>query len=212
MKLIDLSHTISPSMPVYPGSDPPSLDQACSIEKDGFAEKRLVLFSHSGTHVDAPAHILPGAPTLDRQALDRFCGRAAVLDLTNLPGKVIGPAALESYRHFFEENHFILLHTGWGRLWGKDEYFRGFPVLSPEAAHWACGFGLKGIGVDAISVDRVGPAGFPVHEILLGHGLVIVENLANLDLLPAGQSFNFCCFPLNIQGGDGSPVRAVALT
>lgn len=210
MKVFDLSHTITESMPIYPGTGPPSLTPSSTIERDGFAEKRLSLLTHTGTHLDAPAHILPGAETLDRIEPEKFCGRAVVLDFTGFSGGEILPADLEQHRRAVAKSEFVLINTGWSRLWGRGEYFRGFPVLSPEAARWICGFSLKGLGVDTVSVDAVGSAGFPVHGALLGSGLIIVENLTGLDSLP-GAEFTFCCFPLKIEAADGSPVRAVAL-
>lgn len=211
MKAIDLSHIISQSMPYYPGTGPPAFTPAHTIERDGFAEKKIALLTHTGTHLDAPAHIFPGATTLDRIAPELFCGRAAVLDFTGIRKQSIGPADLEPHRPAVEKSEFVLLHTGWSELWGSEEYFRNFPVLSPEGARWICGFNLKGLGVDAISVDAVESTEYPVHKILLQRGLIIVENLANLDSLRE-NGFYFCCFPLKLEGADGSPVRAVAIT
>ncbi|MCL6478439.1 MAG: cyclase family protein [Peptococcaceae bacterium] len=210
MKIIDLSHPISTEMPVYPGTERPVFINACTIEREGFAEKKITLFTHTGTHLDAPAHILPGAETVDLMPARCFYGRAVVLDFTGIRERKIGPADLEPHRRAVEKSEFLLLYTGWSRLWGKEAYFRGFPVLSPEGARWVSRFHLKGVGVDAISVDEVGSTRFPVHKILLQHGLIVIENLTNLEEL-TGRHFSFCCFPLKINDADGSPVRAVAL-
>jgi len=83
-------------------------------------------------------------------------------------------------------------------------------LLTPEAAEYLVSCNLKGIGLDCISVDGVASEMLPIHHILLGAGLVIVENLTNLSALP-GDGFNFCCFPLAIEDADGSPVRALGL-
>lgn len=211
MKVIDLSHAISESMPFYPGTDPPVFEEACTIAKDGFAEKRITLFTHTGTHLDAPAHILPGAKTLDSLPAGLFFGEAVALDFKGHTGGKICAKDLEKHSPAVKGADFVILKTGWNRYWGRDEYFSGFPVLSPEGAEWISGLGIKGLGVDCISVDAVESAGFPVHQILLGKGIIIVENLANLDALPE-KPFIFCCFPLKIAGADGSPVRAVAIT
>jgi kynurenine formamidase len=104
---------------------------------------------------------------------------------------------------------FLLIHTGWSRYWGTDNYFSNFPVLTPEAAEWVAGIGLKGIGFDAISADSADTRTYPIHKILLGSDMVIVENLANLDQLHGG-AFEFSCFPLYFQQADGSPIRSVA--
>lgn len=201
MKIIDLTHVLEEGMPVYPGTEPPILDEANTIERDGFREKKITMYSHTGTHMDAPAHILPGAVTLDSMRVETFYGSACVLDLPF--------SDLASREKMIAASDFLLLRSGWSRHWGSGKYFERFPVLDSKTAEWLTGFGLKGIGLDAISVDPVDSTTLSIHRILLGAGLVIIENLTNLDLLPEDQ-FDFSCFPLKIQGADGSPVRAVA--
>ncbi|MBU0926984.1 MAG: cyclase family protein [Spirochaetes bacterium] len=214
MEVIDLTQTISPDMPVYPGTERPRLSQATTIERDGFAEKLLTMYSHTGTHIDAPGHILPGGATLDRFDAGKFVGAGLVVDLAGRTGPgiagVVGMAELEPYAGGIPEADFVLFRTGWSSRWGSEGYFSGFPVLSPEAARWLCGLGLSGVGYDCISADPVGSDGLPIHRILLGGGLVIVENLRGLDAL-VGRSFVFSCLPLAIEDADGSPVRAVGI-
>jgi kynurenine formamidase len=105
---------------------------------------------------------------------------------------------------------FLLLHTGWSRHWGRPAYFEGFPVCSPALARQLAAMPLKGVGVDAISVDAVEAADLPNHHRLLGAGKIIIENLTGLAAV-AGKKFRLVCFPLKIAAGDGSPVRAVAI-
>lgn len=100
-------------------------------------------------------------------------------------------------------------YPGWSQYWGKDDYFANFPVVTLEAAEWVAGIGLKGIGFDTISADSSDTQAYPIHKILLGSDMVIVENLANLDQLQAGP-VEFICLPLAFQQADGSPIRAVA--
>jgi arylformamidase len=205
MEIIDLTHTLTPSMPVYPGTEPPVIRQAATVEQDGFAEQWLGMYSHTGTHIDAPAHMLPGAPTLDRLGIDRFVGRGRVVDVSAMGGTGIGVAALAD----LQDAEFVLFHTGWAQYWGEERYFAGFPVLAPEAARWLARRGLKGIGFDAISADPVG-ATFDNHLELFRSGLVLIENLTGLEQL-IGKPFLFSCLPLKLEQGDGSPVRAVAI-
>ncbi|RJX20966.1 MAG: cyclase family protein [Ammonifex sp.] len=208
MRVIDLSHPISPGMPVYPGTEPPAFTAAATIKRHGFRERTLRLSSHAGTHLDAPAHIFPRGQTLDTVPIENFCGRAVVLDFTR--AEVITPEHLEPYRRAISDSRFVILHTGWSRLWGREAYHGGFPVLSPDGARWVGDFDLYGLGVDAPSVDVPHSGGFPVHRILLAKGIIIVENLCNLSCL-LGREFTFCCFPLKLQKAEGSPVRAVAI-
>lgn len=210
MRVIDLSHLISEDMPVYPGTEGPRISRANTIERDGFAEKLITMYSHTGTHMDAPGHIIPGAPTLDRLEAGRFVGRAALVDVSRFAGGRIDAAFIESVAPSIRGADYLILRSGWSRSWGRPEYFEGYPVLSEEAARLVCGLGLKGVGLDAISADGVGAEGLPVHRVLLGAGLVIVENLASLEAVEA-QPFTLVCLPLRLPDCDGSPVRAVAL-
>jgi arylformamidase len=210
MKIVDLSHTISPDMPVYPGTEPPMFSTACTIEGIGFMEKKITLYSHTGTHMDAPSHIIPGAKTLDQMPPDRFVGKGAVVDIRGNNGSAIDIELLKPHQGRIEGSEFLLLHTGWGDLWGEEAYLNGFPVLSHDAAAWLAGFSLKGIGADTISADEAESTTFPIHTIFLKRDIVIIENLTNLGALPDTE-FVFTCFPLKIEEADGSPVRAVAL-
>jgi kynurenine formamidase len=210
MKVIDLTHTVTPAMPVYPGSKTPRFSTPCTIEKDGFLERIITLSSHTGTHIDAPAHIIPLAATLDRLPVSRFAGSAAVIDLTGLKSARIEPRELLPYEGLIKNSEFVLIFTGWSRYWGEQEYFRGYPVLTDEAALRLADFQLKGVGVDVISVDEAGSTELPIHKILLGRGLVVIENLAHLDQLPSAN-FTFCCFPLKLGDAEASPVRAAAI-
>ena len=208
--IIDLTHTIEEGMPVFPGAEQPRLLQAFTLEADGFREKKLTFHSHTGTHMDAPAHVLDDPRTLDRFPVDRFVGSAISIRTPRGENAVIEVGDLYRREAEIAQCDYLLLNTGWERFWGDERYFGGFPVLSVEAARWLGDLGLKGVGVDAISVDPVASAELPVHRELLSRGMVIVENLANLDALPEG-SFLFCCLPLKIKGADGAPVRAVAI-
>ena len=208
--MIDLSHPLENGMPVYPGTEPPALVDVAAIDPDGFREKRLAICSHTGTHVDAPAHILPGAATLDQLPVAHFFGRALLLDCTHKGGAGVSLANLLAHEADIRAHEFVILPTGWSRYWGEPLYFQGYPVLAADAARWLAGQGLKGLGLDAISVDPVDAVDLTVHTLLLKAGMVIVENLTHLSALPR-PSFHFCCLPLNIRDADGSPVRAVAM-
>lgn len=208
--VVDLTQPITPGMPVYPGTEPPVLQQANTVERNGFAETLIRMYSHTGTHIDAPAHMVANAPTLDRLAVDRFVGMACVIDVSATGQAEIGPAVLEAHAALVAGCDFVLFHTGWSRHWGDQRYFAGFPVLSLDAARWLAARGLKGVGFDAISVDPVGASEFSNHLVLLRAGLILIENLDGLEPL-IGKSFLFSCLPLKFERADGSPVRAVAM-
>lgn len=209
MKLIDLSHHIHQEMPVYPGTEPPAFRTACTIEQDGFLEHRYAINSHTGTHIDAPAHILQGGITLDQMPVDSFAGRGVVADCTTARNAAIEQSDLIRYQAQLADADFLLLHTGWDKKWLSPDYYNGFPVLSPEAVSWLGRFRLKGIGSDTISVDSPDSAALTNHTIILGAGTLIIENLVHLDQLPA-TAFTFYCLPLPVKDADGAPTRAFA--
>lgn len=210
MKTYDLTQLISVDMPVYPGTERPVIAAACTLEKDFFVEKKLTFYSHTGTHMDAPCHIFPYGKTLDAFPPERFYGKATVLDVSQYHKPYIEVEDMLPFAPQLQGVEFVLLHTGWFRNWGSDRYFHGFPVLTKEAAQWLTCFHLKGLGVDAISVDEVGSTEFPVHKAFLIREICIIENLNNLSPL-IGKTFDFFCLPLLIKESDGAPVRALGI-
>jgi arylformamidase len=209
MKVLDLSHYISADMPVYPGTEGPRLSQATTIAREGFAEKLITMYSHTGTHMDAPGHIVEGAATLDAFDVGHFVGEAALVDVSACRGH-IDLHVIESRAEAIRAKDFLILRSGWSRLWGQAAYFEGFPVLTAEAADFIVSLGVRGLGLDMISVDVVNSVDFPIHRILFRAGLVVVENLDRLEAL-GSTPFLFSCLPLKMPASDGSPVRAVAI-
>ncbi|HPS78619.1 MAG TPA: cyclase family protein, partial [Thermoanaerobaculaceae bacterium] len=133
MRVVDLSHPIHPAMPVYPGTPRPSITPANTIADHGFAERLLTLSSHTGTHMDAPAHLLPEGRTLDTFPAGRFVGPGCVLDLDP---RATANAHLRDHEERLRACSFALLRTGWSRYWGTPEYLLGFPTLTTKAAAW----------------------------------------------------------------------------
>ena len=134
MKIIDLTHTISEDMPVYPGTEPPMLKPANTYEKDGFRETLLSLYSHTGTHVDPPAHLFADRTTLDALPIEQFAGKALVIDCTRLAeGEAIRMNELEQAGiEKAETADFLLFHLGWDKRWGTDSYFGDYPCIDDE--------------------------------------------------------------------------------
>ncbi|MBS4024637.1 MAG: cyclase family protein [Clostridia bacterium] len=210
MRYLDLTQTMSPEMPVYPGTEQPQFITGCTIEEHGFKELEITMYSHTGTHIDSPAHLFHHGITLDFLPVEHFIGGGLVVDCSHLAnGEQISMKLLLPLKEELARVDFVLLYTGWGEKWGQQDYFIGFPGLTPEAAQFLTGFPLKGVGIDAISVELVTTGNLAVHQILLERNIIIIENLTNLDKL-INRTFAFSCLPLKIAGADGSPVRAVA--
>lgn len=211
LRVIDLTHLMKNHMPVFPGSEPPEINVIASVESSGYNEKRLMLSTHTGTHIDCPLHLLSGGFSTSTAPADRFVGRGTVIDCRSLPEPVITESWLRLHEAQIRCAEFVILLTGWSRFWGSEAYYYDFPVPDVAGAQYLAGFALKGVGIDAISFDSIDSIELPAHNALLSKGLVLVENLNGLEALPH-DGFIFCCLPMKIENGDGSPVRAVALT
>ena len=209
MRVVDFTHVLRREMPVYPGTPLPELTVASTWERDGFHETRLTLHSHTGSHMDAPAHLFPAGATLDALPPARFAGTALVVPCAGA-GAVLHMDLLAPVKDAADRADFLLFHTGWDRLWGRAAYFEGYPVPGEDVVDYLLASGKKGVGLDTVSVDPVGDWDLPIHRRLLGGGLVIVENLTNL-AAAGGEPFTFCALPVHYEKADGAPVRAVGL-
>ena len=139
MRVIDLTHTIKEDMPVYPGTGTPKLLPANSYEENGFKETLVSFYSHTGTHVDPPAHLFADRTTLDAFAPEQFLGKALVIDCTHLrEGEAIGMKELSKYGGKADAVDFLLFATGWDARWGTEAYFGDYPCIDEEATRRFC--------------------------------------------------------------------------
>ena len=199
--LADLTMRIEPGMFVNPDHFPPEITPYATLESHGWAARRLVLDSHLGTHLDAPAHFIAGGADVTSLDLATLTGEAQVIHLPHAgPGRAITAGMLDRLAC-----PRILLHTGWpDHATDQAAYFGQAPYLALDAAQSLLAAGIRLLGVDLPSVDADGD----IHRALLGGGCLIVENLTGLAVLPGRCELTV--LPLPITGGDGSPVRAVA--
>lgn len=210
MKIIDLSHLIDRDMPVYPGTELPVFQQRNTLEKDNFRETKITLYSHTGTHIDAPNHMINNAPCLDNMDISSFFGKATILDFYNRKNSVITLDDISLHQEKISKVDFVIIKTGWSQYWGWQKYFEDYPFLRVENARWLSKFNLKGVGIDTISIDGSESTDFPVHKILLAKNIIIIENLTNLDAVKE-NIFMLSVLPLQYKNADGSPVRAIAI-
>lgn len=211
MKVIDLTHTIQETMPVYPGTEPSRLIPANSYEKDGFKETLLQMYSHTGTHMDPPAHLFPGRTTLDDFPVSQFLGKALVIDCRSLKeGQAITMAQLAPYGDKVRQADFLLFNLGWDKRWGTDAYFGDYPCVDDAVLDFIIQSHYKGIGFDVIGLDPIADENLTRHKKLFQScDMVNIENLKNLDQC-GSDLFWFSCFPLKLAQSDGAPIRAVA--
>lgn len=203
---VDLTHPIETGMPVYPGTDPVQIANKFTIAKDGFAEMILRMVSHTGTHIDAPRHIISDGKSLDRYPVSFFIGQAMVLDLDY---NDINPDTLNARAADLETVDFLLLRTLQAKKWGRSGYFEDMPSPSLTTVQLLCSHKLRGIGIDAISIDPIRSISMDNHQNILGRGMIIIENLTNLHKLP-DSIFRLIALPLKVTDSDGFSARVVA--
>lgn len=219
MTTYDLTRRVSAGMPGYPDDPPVELDTYADVPSDGYRATALRLTTHTGTHVDAPAHT-----EADGRTIDTYPPEALRFDAVRLDVPVAGPRdpigrgglrdAADAAGLAAADADMVVLDTGWADHWGEDGY-ADHPYLTPDAAAWLAAGGYA-VGVDALSVDPTptasaapgDPSGLRAHHALLGAGLLVVENLTNLAALPG--RFRLVASPLPVADGDGAPARVVA--
>lgn len=217
----DLSRPIHDAMMVYPGDPAVALGPGLTLEDDGVAVARLSCGSHTGTHLDAPCHTVPGGRTTSQISLEELIGPTLVVHLEAQAGHLVTAEELERLLPERVPPR-VFLSFGWDRFFGSDRALT-HPGLSAEAAQLLWSRGMRVLGTDALSPDlthRTEGAdddaveddvalGFPAHEVVLGQDGLIVENLAGLGDLPAGEH-HVGIFPLPLADSDGAPSRVVA--
>ena len=184
-----------------------------TVAAQGWNASTYHLYSHAGTHLDAPVHFAVNEKTVEDIPLGRCIGPAWVADASG-----IAPKALLTIAHLGEipakiqAGESLLIRTGWSARLGQPEYYNALPRVSEELAHWCAERRLPMLGVeppavaDPLNLEEI----TRIHRILLGADIIIVEGLANLERLTQPKVL-FGALPLKVAGGDGAPVRAFAV-
>lgn len=229
-KIIDITVPISPSTPIFPGDPEPSIESVCTLEKDGCAVSRLSFGSHTGTHVDAPSHVLKNGLSVDRLNLETLTGQAVVLDFSSRNGVLTDYILDKAYRDLKNNENvpILLLKTKTSFHYENNSRVSGLQAgesnkrieleeppensvyFDSDAADWIVRNGFKTVGIDSFSVDSLSSENLPAHHILLSNSVNIVECL-DLCSVEAGTYF-FMCLPLKIEGCDGAPARALLIS
>lgn len=202
MPLFDISATISERLPVFPG-DPVIRIEHAGPATDPFHLTSIRFSTHTGTHIDAPAHLLKNGATVDAIPLETLIGSCRVVDLRGRTG-AIGVADLEGLD--LAGTRRLLLRTDNSKLWKADGFSEDFRGLAAETAAHLVRLGVQLIGIDYLSIEPF-TGGGEVHRILLEAGVVILEGL-DLSAVDPGE-FELLCLPLKLGAVDGAPCRAV---
>ena len=209
---IDLTLTISKSIPSFPGSPEPQFISWSSLKEDGYNLELLFLSSHTGTHIDAPYHFTEKGKKIHEIPLKRLTGNATLIKLRKNRNEAISKSDIINYEKIHGKIHdhsSIFFFTGWEKNLKKHNYFTENPGLNNLAAKYLASKKTNLVGIDSPSIDLGNDDSFSVHHILAKNDVLIVENLANLNRIFT-NSFNFVILPLKLKGATGSPVRAIA--
>jgi kynurenine formamidase len=214
-KLIDVSHDIEAGMITYPGLPGPIVSDYLS--RDASREKytegttfqigRIEMVANTGTYIDAPFHRFAEGGDLASLALERLAHvEGLVIDATR-SGRAVD-------RNLFEgldlRNRAVLVHTGWDVNWLTPDYVKDAPFITRSAAELLVRESPALVGIDSVNIDDMQDGTRPVHTLLLGAGIPVVEHLCHLGKLPV-RGFKFHCVPIKFRGVGTFPVRAYAV-
>ncbi|MBP6985195.1 MAG: cyclase family protein [Alphaproteobacteria bacterium] len=220
-KIVDLTHSLSHDIPTWDGGC--GFEHILKVDYDDcttdvkFRVQQLSMNAGIGTHMDAPAHCIPGGATIDQLDLQNLAAPCVVIDVSQNAHERYTVSVADI--HAFEKNcgaikpgSFVIIRTGWDKFWQQPERYRNnhvFPSISLEAAQLLASLQIVGLGIDTLSPDRP-EDGYPVHATILGAGKYIVENIANASELPPVGSFSLA-LPIKIADGTEAPIRLIAL-
>jgi kynurenine formamidase len=232
--VIDLSHPFDAATIYWPTEEGFVLEKEFAGKTDQgyyYAANRFRTAEHGGTHIDAPVHFHAGGDTVDQIPLDRLMGTAVLVDVSGPCARdrdhevgVSDFTTWEKANGRIPDGTIVILRTGFGAFWPDRARYLGtaergkaavaklhFPGLGVEGARWLLEQRrIKSVGLDTASIDRGQSALFETHRALFARGVPALENLANLDRLPA-TGFTVIALPMKIAGGSGAPLRAVAI-
>ncbi len=224
--VVDLTHTLSPGIPLYPGDKALKLARDKKAEKEGVIQHTLTIGEHVGTHVDAPRHFDAKGTAMHQVSASRLVLKGVLVDMREraldnpeFRFRLDDFLAWEDEHGFIPPKSAVLLHTGWGLKWHDKQEYLGedemgtlhFPGYGAEVAQFLTEErSVRALGIDTLSVDVGRSCSFPVHRAALGRDVLLLENLANLHTLPP-QGFMVCIGALKIEEGSGAPARILAM-
>lgn len=203
MNYLDLTRLFDQNIPVYPGDSLPRITILNTVEVNGFTTSEVASGMHVGTHMDAPLHFIAEGKKISEIPVEKFFGRGVLVDARDT--EVIDANILENIE--IQRRDIVLVLTGWANKFGQDDYFTQYPVITIAFAERLVESGASMIGIDSASPDR---SPFETHKKLLSNGVLVMENLVNLDKLIGVGNFTVVALPTNY-ATESAPVRVVAM-
>jgi kynurenine formamidase len=212
---IDLSHTVEHGMVTYKGLPAPIICDFLSREasKKHYAEGttfhigKIEMVANTGTYLDSPFHRYADGKDVSELRLELIAYLEGLVFRADPEERAIGP---ELFSKTNVCGKAVMIHTGWAKHWGSEQYFKGHPYLTEEAAQWLKSSGPALVGIDSLNIDDTSGGHRPVHSILLGADIPIVEHMCNMENLP-DSTFNFHAVPVKVRNFGSFPVRAYAV-
>jgi len=202
MKIYDISMEIQESMTVYKNKEEKRPKRIITVGKDDVTESRISMDMHTGTHIDAPLHMIRGGDTVENIDLNKVITKCKVFDFTNISDKITSEDLASKD---IQKGDFIIFKT---RNSFREDFDFEFVYLDKSGAQFLKEKGVIGVGIDALGIERNQPE-HETHKILLGAGIVILEGLRLKDV-EEGEYFLYAA-PLKIRGAEASPTRAVLI-
>ena len=212
MKIIDLTLTISQTIPTFPGSPKPRFITWSKIKKDGYNLELLFFSSHTGTHLDAPYHFNESGVKIHEISLERLISNAFLIKIKKEKNQSIQKSDIIKFEKTYgkiQNKSTVIFFTGWQKNLKKVNYFIENPGLSISAVTYLVSKNTNLVGIDSPSIDSGKNKTFPAHKILLKNNILIAENLKNVDKISTAN-FKLIILPLKLKNATGSSVRAIA--
>lgn len=220
-KLINLTHILTQESPSWEGDC--GFKQKCLLDYSECANEvkfnvqMITMNAGIGTHIDAPAHCIPGGKTIDMLHIDDLAAPCVVIDVSSQMDAsfLLSVRDIHNFEHEWgkiQNGSFVIVHTGWSQFWNEPDKYRNdlrFPSISLEAATLLLQRQIVGLGIDTLSPDTAN-SHYPVHQAILGAGKYLVENIAHADALPPTGAYTLA-MPLLTKGGTEAPIRLLGL-
>ena len=209
MEIVDITAPVSPRSVMWPGDEPPSQEFTSHTDRgDANTVSRWSLSAHTGTHVDARMHFIPGGWSMEELDLGRCVGPCRVVDLTHVEGH-ISRADLETAGVAGTVRLLLKTRNSEQGLLDRYPFEQGYAAISRQAAEYLVEIGAETVGVDYLSVEPFEDAEFNTHRTLLGADVVLLEGLVLADVEPG--EYVLACLPIKLAGSDGAPARAILM-
>lgn len=218
MQIIDLTYPLHEGMTSFnaPWHPPFEMHQLARIGHEGRETRKIVFGSHTGTHLDAPLHFVPGGGTVDALDLNVLVGPVSILDFSHLPeNTAVTPEMIPAHKVSTR----MIFRFGWSRYWGTKKFYTDYPFFPAATAHFLVERGVKLVGMDSPSPDDAritctyaelgSDKDSPAHKVFLPARVILVEYLTNLDQVTDPDGWTLAALPLKLKGCDGAPSRVI---